>query len=315
MRNLFALRAVAAAVDTAYQGRLLHALLDGDATASDYAERLGLDPEATELILDVLSEFGFAIRKRGRYVASPSLTEAESLFGIDMAFLFWDRAPAFLLHGERPGRMDASADQREMAYADLVINLGRAYTEGARELTEQLNGDPMHILDVGAGSGVWSLAMVRGRPQTRVTALDFPKVLKAFQAFAAQLGLSAQTATLAGDAHTVDIPAGQFDRIIVANVLHLEPPERAAALLRRLAAPLVSGGEIVIVDAARGDTASSRRIFATYLLSRALRTGGGKPHSTYLIKRWLVQAGLTPALELQLSRPPHLRAVVARKPR
>ena len=196
IRNLFALVGVAKAVEAAYQGRLLHALLEGEASASDYAERLDLNPEATELILDILAEFGFATRKRRGYTASPLLTEAESLFGIDMAFAFWDRAPSFLLHGERPGRMDASADQRQMAYSDLVINLGRAYTEGARELAAQLGGDPKHILDVGAGSGVWSLAMIRDRPQTQVTGLDFPNVLEAFQDFAAQLGLSAQIATL-----------------------------------------------------------------------------------------------------------------------
>ncbi len=313
--NLFAFQGVAEAVSAAYKSRLLHALLEGDTAAGDCAERLGLDHEATRLVLDVLTEFGFVKRNRDRYTASAVLTEAEARFGIDMAFAFWDRAQGFLLRGERPGRMDASADERQASYSDVVMSLGKAYTEGARELAGRLGGSPRRILDVGAGSGVWSLAIAKDYPEARITALDFPNVLKTFEKFATELGLADRIATLAGDAHEVQIPASEFDRIIVANVLHLETSEAAAALISRLAGALIAGGEFVVVDSAPGQTRRSKRAFALYLLNRSLRTGGGRPHPPARLKRWLRQAGLELEREIQLTNPPHLRAIAASKPK
>jgi hypothetical protein len=49
-----------------------------------------------------------------------------------------------------------------------------------------------------------------------VTALDFPQVLQVFHAQAEDMGLSHRIATIAGDFHSVDIPANNFDCIILA---------------------------------------------------------------------------------------------------
>src|SRR6266852_6048590 len=53
MMELFELGGVAATLVAAYQRNLLQALLNGDATPSMYAEELGLDPTATERVLEV----------------------------------------------------------------------------------------------------------------------------------------------------------------------------------------------------------------------------------------------------------------------
>ncbi len=58
MMELFELGGVAATLVAAYQGNLLQALLNGYATPIMYAEELGLDPTATERVLEVLTSLG-----------------------------------------------------------------------------------------------------------------------------------------------------------------------------------------------------------------------------------------------------------------
>jgi len=126
--------------------------------------------------------------------------------------------------------------------------------------------------------------------------------------------LADRTLTLAGDFHLVDLPAQRFDRVVLANVLHLEPPVRAAALIRRVASSLVGGGDLVIVEMLGDGTAAGERARAIYALHLALRTRQGQVHPLSELQAWVEQAGLLPGEVIQLSTPPGMRALVARAP-
>ncbi len=314
--DVFALGGMAAAVVAAYQSHLLQALLNGSATPARYAEELGLDATATERILDVLAQVGVADCEHGSYVASTGLSQldAQQLGGLDAIGALWSQVPAFLLHGERLALMDGPPAAREAAYSGIVSGLAEVFAQGARQLAATLAGSPTQILDVGAGSGIWSLAMAEHYPHARVTALDLPGVLPAFRLQAEHLGLADRTLTLAGDFHQVELPPQRFDRVVLANVLHLEPPAQAAALIRRVAASLVNGGDLVIVDMLGDGTAAGERARAIYALHLALRTRQGKVHPLSELQAWVEQAGLLPGEVIALSTPPGMGALVARAP-
>lgn len=316
MMELFELGGVAAALVAAYQGSLLQALLNDCTTPAIYAEELGLNPRATRHILDILVSLDIADCSEGRYGASAALKHLDDIGpgGIAALAALWNQAPAFLLHGERFASMDGSPTSREAAYSGVVSQLGQLFTPAARQLAVHLSGQPTHILDVGAGSGIWSLAMAERSPQTWVTALDFPQVLQAFHAQAEDMGLSRRIDTIAGDFHSVDIPANCFDCIILANVLHLEPPEQAAALIYRVRPGLSAGGKLVIVDMIGDGPAEGARSRAIYALHLALRTERGCAHALSHLHQWVRQAGLIPADVIDLARPHGLRALVASYP-
>jgi len=314
MMDVFELGGMAAAVVAAYQSHLLQALLNGPATPARYAEELGLDATATERILDVLAQVGVADCEHGSYTASTGLSQldAQLLGGLDALGALWSQVPAFLVHGERLALMDGPPAVREAAYSGIVSGLAELFVEAARQLAATLAGSPTQILDVGAGSGIWSLAMAEHHPHARVTALDLPGVLPAFRRQAEQLGLADLILTLAGDFHHVELPPQHFNRVVLANVLHLEPPDRAAALIRRVASTLVSGGDLVIVEMLGDGTAAGERARAIYALHLALRTRQGKVHPLSELQAWVEQAGLLPGEVIQLSTPPGMGALVAR---
>ena len=79
---------------------------------------------------------------------------------------------------------------------------------------------------------------------------------------------------------------------MIANVLRLESPERAASLISKASGALAPGGDMLIVDAWPGDTDEAALVFAFYSLNLATRTGSAEPHALIDIKEWVEDAGL-----------------------
>jgi ubiquinone/menaquinone biosynthesis C-methylase UbiE len=279
LAELLEQRGTAALLATAYESGLIDSLADS-APAVEHARRLQLDPEATRLALEALVAIGMAREREGRFgVAEP----ANGL---------WSHLPVFLRTGEPCSSMDGSADERAAAYKDMVPTLGRLFQDAARTLAAELKPLGGSILDVGAGSGVWSLAMCERSSLTRVTAVDLPDVLPAFLARARELDLADRVATIAGDYQVVELPAARFDRVVLANVLHLETPDDARALIARVAPAIRRGGELVVIDAlAEGEPAAVRPV-SLYAIHLAMRTTAGRVHSRAEIEHWCREAGL-----------------------
>jgi ubiquinone/menaquinone biosynthesis C-methylase UbiE len=290
MMDLFA---TASVLSAAQETGLVRALLSGPLSAEAYAERLGLEPRATTLILEALAALDIATQSGGAYDATPKVRAflqpwAQANFSVEK---FWSHTAHFLRTGEPFMRMDASPAQREASYRGAVSALAQLFDATSRELASKLEPAPARVLDVGCGSGVWSLAIAERFPEARVTGLDFPAVLESFTERARSLGLGDRTATIPGDMHAAPIPAGAFDLVLIANVLRLEAPDRAAALLARLAPAVAPGGALLVVDALAGGTPERERARALYALNLALRTHEGRVHTPGEITGWLKDVG------------------------
>ena len=149
----------------------------------------------------------------------------------------------------------------------------------------------------------------------QLVALDLPDVLEAFRHRAVALGLDDRAETLPGDYYEVELPPACFDRVIIANVLHLERPTRARVLISRLAPTLRSGGDLIVVDSFGGGTPTRELAHTIYALNLALRTTGGKAHERSVIESWMEEASLAPAGIIELeSWPGTLAAIRANRP-
>jgi 2-polyprenyl-3-methyl-5-hydroxy-6-metoxy-1,4-benzoquinol methylase len=313
--NLFELGGAAAALAAAQRGGLLAMLGERGGTAETLAAELGLNPRAAGRVLEVLRTFGFADCEDGVYSPSAALAALNRIGPGGIAGLgrLWAHTPDFLLRGEQFQRMDGPAEVREASYKNVVKDLSTMFAISARHLA-RIVAPAANILDIGSGAGIWSLAMAEQHPESRVTAVDFPDVLDAFRAQAEALGLSARIGTIAGDAFTVDLPERFYDRVVIANVLHLESPERAVVLIHRAAAALAPGGELVIVDILSDGTQEAERTRAIYGLHLAMRTERGSAHEAGVMEGWLVDVGFAPPRLEMLDGAMHgIAALVARK--
>jgi ribosomal protein L11 methylase PrmA len=68
--------------------------------------------------------------------------------------------------------------------------------------------DRHKLLDVGGGSGVYSIAFCAAYPHLKATILDFPETVDTARLYAGEAGLSNRISHLAGNAIKVEWPKG-----------------------------------------------------------------------------------------------------------
>lgn len=291
-----------AALVAAMTTGLLRYVCAGSPTVEECAAELKLDPHATGYVLEVLAASGLLEREGPRY-RHGSATYPASLMGAESLSVFQKQlghTTHYLTTGEPLPWMDESTLQRESSYSSLVGEMGILFSAGATRLAKQLTLKPRQILDVGCGSGIWSLTIAAESPEARVTGLDFPKVLETFVQRAHTMGLAERVETLSGDMYTLEVPPEKFDLVIIANVLRLEAPEAARKLLLRYAQAVSPGGSLLIVDALAGGSPDKDLLRAVYALLLGVRTVIGRVHPLAQIKSWMTDAGLSAIQDIDL---------------
>lgn len=151
--------------------------------------------------------------------------------------------------------------------------------------------DPLEVLDVACGSGLYSLTLAAAHPQAGVTLNDWPNVLDVTRPAVERLGLAERTAFLPGDVFEVPL-GGPYDVITASNIFHMFSTDRVGALLTRLAGALRPGGRLAItgpiaVDGGEGDRFA--RLMSVLLLSM---TDGGEAHDLAAYRDLLRATGL-----------------------
>jgi uncharacterized protein YjiS (DUF1127 family)/ubiquinone/menaquinone biosynthesis C-methylase UbiE len=160
----------------------------------------------------------------------------------------------------------------------------------ARALAPQLAPLPVSVLDLAAGSGVWSVALAQQSPHIRVTAVDWPGVITITKKVTARYGLADRYTFVGGDLHTADFGQGHLIATL-GHILHSEGEACSRRLLKKSFDALAPGGTIaiaeILVDAKRR-MAVSALIFAVNML---VNSDEGDTYTYDEIRGWLEDAG------------------------
>jgi len=103
------------------------------------------------------------------------------------------------------------------------------------------------ILDVGGGSGAFSMEFVSRKPGIEVTVFDLPNVVPITKVFLEKEGFSDKVKTYAGDYATDELPGG-FDMVFLSAIIHSNSLKVNADLIKKCFSSLNMNGLIVIQD-------------------------------------------------------------------
>lgn len=286
-------RAVAAAIDAAVETGVMASLMEGGRSHDDLCRHHGVDGLALSRVLDVLEAGGVLEREQDAWrVADEALPYLTGVDGMVWGTMLWRHAPTFLRTGETllpPNDLKA----RGVAYSEHAGSLAKKFARYARALADRLAPRMPRgalLLDVGAGSAVWSLPLLEQDTGARLVVLDLPPVVERTLAAARAAGLQDRTEAVRGDYHSAPLPR-DVDVALLANVLHLESPADARALLARTAAAVRPGGLVVVIDALDGKTERAAAVRKAYALHLGMRVAGGYPHAESDLTTWLEAAG------------------------
>jgi 2-hydroxy-4-(methylsulfanyl)butanoate S-methyltransferase len=108
-------------------------------------------------------------------------------------------------------------------------------------------GDRKRLLDVGGGSGAYTLAFCAANPQLKATILDFPQTVETAKRYVRDARLTDRVAHLAGNGVTTEWPAG-YDVVLMSYVWSAVGGADIAVLARRAFDTLPSSGLILVHD-------------------------------------------------------------------
>jgi precorrin-6B methylase 2 len=283
---------------TAVQLGIFPAIGEGSPTADELAARIGADRRALVVLLNALVAQRLLAKEGERFANIAEVAKLLEPPGPDRSTGFehavdmwdaWSRLSNVVTTGtpvRPPQRQDAS---RESAAAmDLYSKMQ------AGPLIRILDCSGVGcLLDLGGGTGTYTLEMAKRHPQLRAVIFDANEAaLRIARERAARDDLLDRVCLRRGDFRRDDIGNG-YDMVLMASVICLLGEQENLALIGRVYEALNRGGQLVISDAmvnASGTNPSAAAVFGVHML---VTTGQGQAYPYEQVSRWLRSAGFS----------------------
>jgi len=262
-----------------------------------------LDPRAGRLLLDACVAVGLLTKEARRYrnskhaerflvPGSPTDLSAAIRYNRDV-YQAWGRLPDFVRSGRPVERPEAHLGEDPARTRDFVLAMhGRALGIGRAVVSELKLEGRRKLLDLGGGGGTYSALIARRWPEISCTVIDLPGVLAVAEELLAEQGVCERVKTVPGDFHTIELPKGH-DAAIVFGVLHQEPADAIARLLKRTYEALEPGGILYVMDMMTDATHAAPAFSALFAVNMALTTQRGWVFSDGELRTWLTSAGFS----------------------
>jgi cyclopropane fatty-acyl-phospholipid synthase-like methyltransferase len=159
------------------------------------------------------------------------------------------------------------------------------------EETVRLSGihDARQMLDVGGGSGAFSIAFVKACPELRAEILDLGAVVRLAEEYIREAGLQDRVRVRPGDMRTAEFGQG-FDLVLLSAVCHMFGEDENRALIQRCARALLPGGHLVIREFILQEDRTAPQHAAIFALNMLVGTEHGNTYTEREYRTWMEEA-------------------------
>jgi len=269
-------------------------------SSKDLAEKHGWHERPLTVLLDALTAMGLLIKEDGLYRTDPVLlpilrsdSRQTILPMIRHAATIWKNWSNLTrivtetggVEGT-PGSFKDPVDQKAFIGAMHVVGRARA-----PKIIEAVKPESARrLIDVGGGSGTYTIAFLQSSPEMSATLFDLPDVVDIGRERITEAGLMDRVELVAGDLYTDSLPAGH-DLALVSAIIHMNSPEQNVAMYKKIFDALVPGGRIVIRDHVMNPDHTAPKSGALFAVNMLVATPGGGTYTFEEIKSGLTAAG------------------------
>ena len=200
-------------------------------------------------------------------------------------------------------------------FHDFVSDIFPMSYPAAQYLAREMNfgeaGEPVGVLDLAAGSGVWGIAEAQASPRVQVTAVDWPEVIPVTRKTVDRFGLADRFSYIEGDLHDAAFGTG-YQLATLGHILHSEGEALGRKLVSKTFDALQSGGTIAIAEFLVNQERTGPMTGLFFAVNMLVNTENGTTWSVQEISAWLEEAGFVNPLTLP--SPGHSPLIVATKP-
>ena len=268
--------------------------------AQEVAERIGADPQALSVLLDAVASMGLLDKREKKYQCTPPishyLTEESSETILPMVqhmASLWERWSSLtdIVKGihEAKKEFNFSSD-----IGELRAFIGAMHVAGtplAKQIVAAVDARGYKkLLDVGGGSGTYTIAFLRAVPEMTATLFDMPGVIEMARERLANEGLLERTTLVSGSYFEDELPGGH-DLALISAIIHSNSLEENRALYEKVYGSLNSAGRVLIRDHVMDADRIRPGSGALFAINMLVGTSGGGTFTYDEIESGLSQAG------------------------
>lgn len=290
----------------------LFTAIGSGASPRGVAGRLGTDPRATEMLLNALVSMQL-LRKEGevfsptpiasRHFAEGSPEDARA--ALMHTVHLWQRWST-LTDCVRAGTAVAHEEMAQCGDAwtrPFIAAMDRNASERTPVVVRAVGAAGVRrMLDVGGGSGAYSIAFARANPELRAEIFDLQAVVPIAGEHIAAAGLTDRISLRAGDLRVDEFGVG-FDLVLVSAICHMLGPDDNQALLERCFRALAPRGRVVVQDFLLQADKTAPKSAALFSLNMLVGTSQGSSYSIDEYAAWLHAAGFVGVRHVRLPGP------------
>ena len=191
----------------------------------------------------------------------------------------WFRIGELMTEGPEPsllGMYDDLTVERARRYHDATYSIGMG--AGRRFVrTVDLSGRK-RLLDIGGGSGAYSINVVQAHPDMSATVFDLPPVVEVTREFIADNDVTDRVDTVGGDFTSDPFPDG-CDVAVMASNLPIYDAFVIAAVIAKAHEALQPGGEMHLIGEMLDDDRRGPVDAAMWGMNELLCAGQGRAHT------------------------------------
>lgn len=302
---------------TALKLGLFTALVDREKEISEIASSTACSPRGVRMVLDCMAAMGL-LEKKGETYGLNDLSQRHFLpsgegyigqlfINCEPLLKLWLTLPEAVRTG-RPTLSFATEEEKtglEINIADALFQVHRASAWRLAELFDggsspSGRGHQVKILDVGAGSAVWSIPFALKYEHAQVAAMDLPPVLEIARKYTRQFGVESRYSFVEGDIRESDLGTHEYDWVLLGHICHSLGARGTQKLIGKAFHALRDKGRLLIIDFVP-DEERCRELLPLLLAVNALL--GAPEGDTFTFseyKRWLMKAGFSEAHRVQV---------------
>jgi SAM-dependent methyltransferase len=280
--------------------------------AADVANRIKAQLRSTEMLLNALTAVGLLEKRNGvfhntpfaaRYLddASPDSIRLATMHSVGL-WARWSTLTECVRLGTSVARDDIK-DRGEDWTEAFIAAMHRNAFDRAPQVVHTVGAESVHrMLDVGGGSGAYSVAFAQAAPDLCAVVFDLLRVTAIAQRHIDAAGLRDRVMTRAGDFRTDDLGAG-FDLVFVSAICHMLDENENRTLLRKCYEALVPAGRLVIQDFILEPDKTAPKTAALFSLNMLVGTRAGASYSVDEYTAWMRESGFEDVKRSRLAGP------------
>jgi len=286
---------------------LFTSLEDGPQTAKELSQAKGLDERATDRLLNSMVANGYLDKTRGRYGlneqgARLSANHSRSVLPMIRHMIHvwdnWSRLTETVIQGVNTERESITEldKQKQRDFIEAMHTVGRDLAEEIAAFYGETSC--RRLLDVGGGSGVYTLAFLRQNPAMEGIIFDLPRVIPITEERVRQEEEGERITLFPGNFYQDELPMG-CDMALLSAIIHQNGPQQNLELYRKVHRALEPGGVLLIRDHIMDEPRTRPKSGVIFALNMLVNTESGDTYTFEEVRSGLEQAGFEQVRDLR----------------